>query len=433
MRNQHIAYRATDGGAMFKLKINKGKGLLATDIKPSIASELSVIGETKMQQIRHGKRTGMKIRYAVVFAFCVLLCFVGPLYADEPSAYPDPPDYPVEPTREECFVRIVTDRFSRIERFTMDVDFCETPKHGPGIRVGVAFVRQVDKTKGIVYKGRIDSQASRDNLKSLAGVNHLHYWDNVFLVNYSGGKPLRIDSIEVRIRSANGRLSPWSSITIAADPRNAHSLLTATSRLKLDTEKCRIQFFKRYLPRNYKWNKIPPSARSLMLDLGKFGTNASDSRYPSNPKLGYPAGCSETISWYDYEFGEPKKFYVKFKDITCWWQMSAIFDEQDRLYSWNKKTERFEHTSEHDLLFIAPKPGDDFFWDDSLPGGDGIANGDVSGHVMKIVSTWRGNGASKHFLYMDGSYPIRVKKFYARTMSIETTMGYCIGRVPEND
>jgi hypothetical protein len=41
--------------------------------------------------------------------------------------------------------------------------------------------------------------------------------------------------------------------------------------------------------------------------------------------------------------------------------------------------------------------------------------------------------ASKHFLYMDGSYPIRLKKMYARSMSDNTRMGFCIGRVPEND
>ena len=381
---------------------------------------------------------GMKTKLSLIGAFCILCCLPRTLHAEKAKVYPDPPDYPVEPKGNECFLTVVAVRYPGTDRFTMVVDFCSGPEHRAPLRVGVSLARQTNETKRIVYQGRIEGQPSRDILKSLARVNNIHYWDHLFLTNYSGNEPLSIESLEVRISSANNRFDPWSSVAIAGAPRTASReaaplICTAASEIKLDTQTCRIQFMKRYLPSGCDWSKLPATVRALMLDLGKCGTSETDPAYALNPKFGYPAGCSETISWYDYEFGEPKSFYATFKDVTRWYRMSDYFNEQKRLYAWDKEKQRFQRETGDKLRSIDPKPGDDFFWDDSLPGGDGPANGDASGHVMKVVSTWRGEGDSKHFLYMDGSYPIRLKKYYARTMNAETTMGYCLGRVPEND
>ena len=383
----------------------------------------------------------------ILSTFFVL--FVGPmLFTNNAVAYDDPPSYPVEPNvpdpedplGNEYFVKLVTPWWPGTNYFARNIDFCKDDDHVQCISIRVAFNRVGRRrcNPECIYNGTIYSETSKEKLASLADVDNFNYWDHVFFVNYAGSTTIHIDTLEVRVDDSEHVIFlPWESATVAWNSHHEDSTIEilygyANARIELDTEECRIDLWEYYQRPGYTWNDLPESAQELVLDYGKFGTNATDD-YDPNPQFGYPAHCSETISWYDYEHGE-SSFYNEFWDIIYWWEMAynhfqSDIQSENRLYCWDAG--RFIKTGSSPPIPTHPIPGDDFFWDDSLPGGSGPNIHD--GHAMKIVSHWRDSENGPFFMYIDGPYPIKINKMYASSMTTHPYNGFCLGRIPEND
>jgi hypothetical protein len=289
------------------------------------------------------------------------------------------------------------------------------------------------------------------------------YWNYIYFVNKGGSAALNIALIEVFLKYDNlGGSHPTKEVKIARDTNK--TLGARYASLRLDARRGRFDFVNKYLSAKepgwtYRsWSKINPSVRKMIDDLGKSGTDLTDSITAFIPSTGKnvpnykygQAGCTETISWYyadsQHELTDsedPQRHYnFAYTDISagpcraeddlgCVEQMVKIFKNADRLYCYNLGYQKFIKVDRYGNWDLSDEYAGS---SENLTSfeGDYLARvgcaPDDSKHSMMIL-TWNKNTKIAHT--MDGPYPVMVREVNVQAKESHPTKpcDYCIGKL----
>ncbi len=295
------------------------------------------------------------------------------------------------------------------------------------------------KTSPLHYTGSVTA-AGLTVLQSLADQNNRSYWDQMKFENHGGTTALDINQIFVDIEYANtccGR-EPVAQIGYAV---NQYLGAGNTSfALPGIGGSGRINYAQDILGISYTTLMSYPLAfRNMVYDIGKSGSSgAADSAAgETNPKYGLSGQslCSETISWYFYEYGVrivdlATAAIYDFRDTTAHTTMHDKFLSAGRLYcyhsgqnAWVKKDTAYNWVNG---ITITPKPGDYLDRRDS----DGDSSNGDDGHAM-MIAKW--NASTGVATTLDGPWNINFRDVDVDAEEAAGVHDYCVGRIPAND
>ena len=261
------------------------------------------------------------------------------------------------------------------------------------------------------------------------------YWDEMSLVNAGQSGSLRIGTADVYIHYDNCSSARVTDVLIAhitnATLGSGHATLPFN---QLRGRRLHVQGFLGWS--RSEFDATPEPLRQFIYDLGKSGTDSNDYSGGDNPQygLGDENLCSETVSWYYYEYGTP--IYRSgtqredFRDITFHRDMTEAFRDAGRQYCYDPGSGTFVLHGTDDRpvggrrpITYTPQPGDYLDRLDSGPAG-----GD-DGHAMMIVE-W--NPATGIAVVLDGPWAITLRHVFIDANESSGSREYCVGRIPEN-
>jgi len=351
------------------------------------------------------------------------------LSSDLAAAYTTTAD--MKPTN--LWIQLVLNTAPIHDNFTRYLTF--TDRAGATKSVAVDFV----KTSPLHYSGTA-SAAGLATLQTLADQNNRSYWDAMKFENKGGTTALDINQMFAQVEYAGtccGREEVAPIVYIINQVLAAGSDSFALPGIGGSG---RINYAQDYL--NITYNELmsyPLALRYFIYDLGKAGSSdATDSASSTNPKYGLTGNslCSETVSWYYYEYGvritqqaAPHTVY-DFRDITAHTQMHDQFLAADRLYCYHSGLDQWvKKDASYSWVLgdtYAPRPGD--YLDRRDSDGD-PSNGD-DGHAMMLVA-W--DAASGVATTLDGPWNINFRPVDVEAEEQAAIHDYCVGRIPAND
>ncbi|MCI5144174.1 MAG: hypothetical protein D3923_01300 [Candidatus Electrothrix sp. AR3] len=288
--------------------------------------------------------------------------------------------------------------------------------------VAVAFL----KDSYLRYTGHVTTEGL-DILADICEENNRSYWDKMYFVNLGGSTALDIDWMEIWIAYGN-HSSPWEPNMMIGAVTNKYSN-EGNDSFYVSGYTGRRHFVQDYFGlSDSKFLNFPKSLRYFLYDLGKSGSSGIKFN-PDNPKYGLTGSnlCSETVSWYYYEYDEHISSF-NFKDIQSHAVMHDIFKETDRLYcyhlgrkQWIKKDQNYNWVYSD---VTRPLPGDYLDRRDSDP--DSSVD---NGHAMMMLA-WDQTNLTADVI--DGPSPVALRKVDVDTEE-ENDRDYCLGIIPSND
>lgn len=329
-------------------------------------------------------------------------------------------------------IRLVLSAQPIHDNFTRYLTF--TNRAGLTKSVAVDFV----KTANLTYVGT-ESAAGLAVLQTLADQNQRSYWDSMKFENKGGTTGLEINQIFVDVEYAQTCCGREQVAQIAYAIGQSLPAGTSSFSLPGNGGSGRINYAIDYLDITYNQLMAYPLAfRNFVYDIGKSGSSdASDSSSSTNPKYGLTGGslCSETISWYYYEFGVRIADAVTgaiydFRDTIAHTTMHDKFLGANRLYCYHAGRQEFvKKDRAYNWVLTdtyAPRPGDYLDRRDS----DGNAGNGDDGHAMMMASWDAESGVA---ITLDGPWNINFRPVDVLTEEQAATHDYCVGRIPAND
>jgi len=365
-----------------------------------------------------------RLPIALLCAAFALICLVSP----PARAYTTKDE--MKPTN--LWIQLVLNSDPIHNNFTRYLTF--TNRAGGTKSVAVDFV----KSSNLHYSGTANA-AGLAVLTTLADQNNRSYWDQMRFENKGGTTALDINQMFAQVEYAGtccGReqVAPIAYITGQVLAAGNDSFV-----LPGNGGSGRINYAQDYLGITYnKLMSYPLVFRNFVYDIGKSGSSdAADSASATNPKYGLTGDslCSETISWYFFEYGVRitdlvTRAVYDFRDITVHTQLHDQFRDAGRLYcyhaglrDWVKKDRSYAWVLGDTY---EPRPGD--YLDRRDSDGD-PSNGD-DGHAM-MVASW--DAASGFAITLDGPWNINFRAVDIESEEVAGTFDYCVGRIPAND
>ncbi|MBT3983231.1 MAG: hypothetical protein HOE90_17895 [Bacteriovoracaceae bacterium] len=293
------------------------------------------------------------------------------------------------------------------------------------------------KSSYLNYEGVVTA-SGLTTLESMAENNNRSYWDKMYFQNKGGSTALDINQFFIYVeydqtccgREQVAQIGYMSSQYLDSGSDSFYIAAYTGRRL----------YAQDYLGINYsEFRSFPSVARYMIYDIGKSGSSdASDSLSSSNPKYASSGSslCSETISWYYYEYGVsisnqylPWLTY-NFKNIESHADMHDQFKYAGRLYcyhagykEWIKKDISYNWVLSDSYH---PQAGD--FLDRRDSDGDS-SNGD-DGHAMMLMDWDENTGIAQT---LDGPWNINFRPVNVESSEVSGSRDYCVGRIPAND
>jgi len=263
------------------------------------------------------------------------------------------------------------------------------------------------------------------------------FWDDMSLANPGYAGSLSIGTADIYIQYNNCSSDRVLDVLIAHITNGR--LGSGNATMTFNQTRGRRLHVQRFLGwTRAEFNATPAPLQRFVYDLGKSGTDSEDSSGGDNPQYGSGAQnlCSETVSWYYYEYGSPiYRFGTQredFRDITFHATMSDAFRDAGRQYCYDPGSESFVL---HDVngravggrsrVTYAPQPGD---YLDRLDSDQDPSNGD-DGHAMMILDWDPATGIA---VVLDGPWAITMRHVFIGADESSGRREYCVGRVPEN-
>jgi len=370
------------------------------------------------------------IRSRILRALSMMTVTVMVLVATSRLAGAYTTDPGMRPTGLE--VRLVLSAQPIHDNFTRYLTF--TNRAGSTKSVAVDFV----KTANLTYVGT-ESAAGLAILQTLADQNQRSYWDAMKFENKGGTTSLDINQIFVEVEYAQTCCGREQVAQIAYAVGQSLPAGNSSFALPGNGGSGRINYAIDYLNITYTTLMAYPLAfRNFVYDIGKSGSSdATDSASATNPKYGLTGSalCSETISWYYYEYGEwitdaVTGALTTFRDISAHTTMHDRFLAADRLYCYHSgRQELVKKDAAYNWVLTetyVPRAGDYLDRRDS----DGDASNGDDGHAMMIAS-W--DPASGVAITLDGPWNINFRPVDVDGEEQAGSHDYCVGRIPAND
>lgn len=329
-------------------------------------------------------------------------------------------------------IRLVLSAQPIHDNFTRYLTF--TNRAGLTKSVAVDFV----KTANLSYLGTA-SAAGLAVLETLADQNNRSYWDAMKFENKGGTTSLEINQIFVDVEYAQTCCGREQVAPIAYAVGQSLPAGNSSFTLPGNGGSGRINYAIDYLNITYTALMAYPLAfRNFVYDIGKSGSSdATDSASATNPKFGLTGSslCSETISWYYYEYGVRIADAVTgaiydFRDTTAHTTMHDKFLAANRLYCYHASRHEFVKKNASYAWVLTdtyvPRAGDYLDRRDS----DGNASNGDDGHAMMLAS-W--DAAAGVAITLDGPWNINFRPVDIDGEEQAATHDYCVGRIPAND
>lgn len=181
---------------------------------------------------------------------------------------------------------------------------------------------------------------------------------------------------------------------------------------------------------------LPTALRYMIYDIGKSGSSGTaDSVDFDNPK--YEAStaknlCSETVSWYYYQYNVRVSDTVTgntydFRDVTSHEQIHDAFKNSGRLYCYHIGRDQWIlRDRNYNWVYSGtyqPQAGD---YLDRRPSDPSVGD---DGHAMMLIE-W--NDATNEAIAIDGPYNISFRPINIRNAELNGT-DFCVGKIPAND
>jgi len=277
------------------------------------------------------------------------------------------------------------------------------------------------KKRKLVYEAVVDASVPEElaKLERMCEENNRDYWDHMRFENRRGIAPLFIKHFLFELTYNSKTLGCINDITVidwdidrAMTSRYSKIDLNAYARFsRLDWVKDAV---KEITGKEYEYDANScPAFLAAVRDIGKCGTNGF-SFYDLNAKYGGGAEalCSEFVSWYYHDEGVPFGKSI-FRDIRSHEVLIDLFAYEERMYEYNNKTQRFEHSVSGEVYI--PQPGD-------------YLRRENQGHSM-ILAGW--NEETKIAAVINGPWPVTIRKVEVQKDEDSSDKEYQIGRVNE--